>query len=522
MFSSKRVFYLASGGLTVYQWRDGVLAEPASFATDDRGLAQFAHHLEREPRVPSYMLVDVVEEEFREDTIPHVFGGDRRALVRNKQNRLFRDARYSTALFQGRESGGRRDDRVLFTALIRPDILSPWLAQITRQKVPLAGIYSVPLISESLLKKLPGTSDHLLLVTLQSAGGLRQTFFHQGRLKISRLATLAHGDEGVHAPSVLSEIERIRRYLNSLRVLPRDNPLDVYILCRGDILAELRRQAVDTTTTRHHIVDTGDVARKLGLKDPLDSPYAEVLFARLLAKEAPKAHYGGADETRYHRMHRARVGMWAASVLILVASLAWSGYMGIKGVLVAQQSTILEQQTAFYTQRYEAARQGLPQTPVHPRQLQKAVEVVDELERYKASPLPVLATLSQALRGFDNLEIESVEWRVAADGGTGGQQGASVRRPERGAESGGWHHVALVSGYMTGFEGNYGEALDLVNTFADMLSELPGVRSVEITERPLEISPERSLTGSIGAGPGGQNPKFGVRVLLEGHPDGSA
>jgi len=105
--AARRVFLLSSGRLTVYHFARGRVLEPLAFAADDGGLRQFSIYLDREPDVPAVMLVDLVEEEFREETVPHVWGADRRALVRNKKNRLFRDPRFSQAIFQGREREGR-------------------------------------------------------------------------------------------------------------------------------------------------------------------------------------------------------------------------------------------------------------------------------------------------------------------------------------------------------------------------------------------------------------------------------
>ena len=197
--------------MAAYHWSGGELLEPLWFGADEDGLTEFALYLTHAPHDPVYLLVDVVEEEFREESIPHVMGNDRRSLIRTRLNRLFRDPTYSYAVVQGRDTDGRRDDQVLFTALIRPDLLSPWIGQIAKHKIPLAGIYSLPIVSEALIKRMPVESDHALLVTLQSTGGLRQTFFNKGRVKLSRLAIMPPGETPGHASYVLGEIEKIRR-----------------------------------------------------------------------------------------------------------------------------------------------------------------------------------------------------------------------------------------------------------------------------------------------------------------------
>ena len=188
--AKRRVLLLSGNGATLYRFSSGQADEPLTFGADDIGVGGFAEYLRLTAPDPVYVMVDIVEEDFRLDTVPHVFGRDRSAVLKNKQTRLFRDSRYAQSVFQGRESDGRKDDRVLFSSIIRPELLEPWLAQLARLKVPVAGIYSLPLVSGQLVKHIPLNAENALLVTLQARGGLRQTFFDGGHLKVSRLAAM--------------------------------------------------------------------------------------------------------------------------------------------------------------------------------------------------------------------------------------------------------------------------------------------------------------------------------------------
>ena len=58
----RRCFYLSGSRLTVYQWRRGTLTDALLFQRSDEGLADFATYLEEQADVPSYMLLDLVEE----------------------------------------------------------------------------------------------------------------------------------------------------------------------------------------------------------------------------------------------------------------------------------------------------------------------------------------------------------------------------------------------------------------------------------------------------------------------------
>ena len=59
--------------------------------------------------------------------MPHVGARDREAILERKLTQIFRNVPYRHAQLQGRETEGRRDDRVLYTAVTNPEVLRPWL-----------------------------------------------------------------------------------------------------------------------------------------------------------------------------------------------------------------------------------------------------------------------------------------------------------------------------------------------------------------------------------------------------------
>ena len=129
-FVDRRALFLAGDKLIIHHWRGGALEDSfvfnfgvsnsSAFDWDGEGvgenfekvgsddlpltpLAMVARYLRETPLMPTYLFVDVVEEEFRLDTAPHVVGRDRRALINRKINRLFRSAPYYCAIRQGRD-----------------------------------------------------------------------------------------------------------------------------------------------------------------------------------------------------------------------------------------------------------------------------------------------------------------------------------------------------------------------------------------------------------------------------------
>jgi len=490
--------------MAVYHWSSGAPLEPLWFGADEDGLTEFSLYLDHAPRDPVYLLVDVVEEEFREESIPHVVGGDRRSLIRTRLNRLFRDPTYSYAVVQGREAEGRRDDRVLFTALIRPDLLSPWIGQIAKHKVPLAGIYSLPIVSEALIKRMPVESDHALLVTLQSTGGLRQTFFNQKRVKLSRLAIMPPGGTPGHASYVLGEIEKIRRYLNSLRQLPHESPLDVYVVAGRPLLADITRQSPDSLTTRHHLLDVEEVAHMVGLKGAYGSEYSDRIFAHLLAKKRLPNQYAPASQTRHHTMYRTRLALIAASVVIVLAGVVISVLNAVDAIDNISNTKSAEQRTIFYNERVTIAKDRMPKTPAEPEDLKAAVQMAEKLRAYRTTPRAMAVTLGKALAGFETIKIDEIDWIASTDQDkpiSARANAANVRRGSSsgsGSKDGPLYQLANIEGHIDPFDGDYRVAIETVRAFNSALLALPDVEAANVLEYPLDTSSETKLSGDTG------------------------
>ena len=514
--SKKRVFFLTSDGLSVYQWRYRKVLEPLVFTADEAGLTQFSRYLDQAPQLPAYLLVDLVDEEFRPETIPHVFGSDRRALLRNRRVRLFRDARFANSIFQGRDAAGRRDDQVLFTALSRPGLLTPWLEQIFRSKVALAGITSVPILSQSLQKRVTGDSEQALLVTLHSRAGLRQTYFQKRHLKVSRLSVTPRVGADRYGFFILTEIEKTSRYLSSLRLISADRPLDVYILSHGGVLDDLERQVTDTIGTRHHLIDIADVASRVGVKGRLGTAYADDLFAHLLMCESPRNYYAPAEDTRYYRLSRARNGLLAASALLLVGSIGWSGFAFLEGAIAKQETVAFDRQIEFYEERVRLANERLPALPSNPNDIRNAVDAANRLIEYKASPLDMMVVLSQGLARYANLQIDQIDW----ESNTNPDSMVGVR-PSSGEvsanTSGGYYQIARVRGQVAPFNGDFRAAVEQVNRFVDALSRIESVQDVTVIEAPLNLGSQQRLAGTAGVGAAEDTANFDLRVVLRTH-----
>lgn len=525
--TARRVFVVSDAGLAVHHRHGPRLLDPFSLGPDDAGFAQFARYLERFPDDVACIIADVVEEEFREETIPHVLGRERRTLLRAKADRAFRGARHVHATVLGREPGGRRDDRVLFSALTRPSVLSPWIAAMARRKVPLAGIWSPAMLTGSMLKAVDaGGERHVLVVSQQAGGGLRQTCFRRGRLRLSRLAALPEHSGGRFGPEVLAEVGSTLRYLSSLDTAPEEARPEVRVLSHGEPLEDLRRalrrDAGRALGTGCVALDLADVARRLGMRRWSGEATADRLFVHVLARRPPRNQYATEEETRDHATLRVRSLLKTASAGVVVGGCLFAGASLLEDIIADGFARTLAMQSMLYEARYREARAGLPPSPIEPVELGRVVAAVNTLRARRAGAVDVLALVSDALAEFPRVRIERLSWRVSDDPEAPAEGGAVAEDDGRGEPSTVGEtrrrdpdvpfQLVLVGARIEPFDGDYRAAIATIRRFASVLAAAPGVEHARIRSLPLDLSSERSVSGDTESGDG--EATFEVRVAL--------
>ena len=111
MSEAVRIFYVTTRQLTVYRWDGEAFNAEQLFDVMADGQDIFSSYLEKAPDIISAILVDVIEEEYRNETIPHVMGADSRAVQERKLAQVFRQTPYRACQIQGREK--KKDVRMI-------------------------------------------------------------------------------------------------------------------------------------------------------------------------------------------------------------------------------------------------------------------------------------------------------------------------------------------------------------------------------------------------------------------------
>ncbi len=519
--SARRILFIGSDKLIVYHWSKDSLGSSYLFDTSTEGFEFFGKYLNEVNNDPVYVLLDTAAEEYRLDTIPHVFGVDRKALIERKRDKLFRGMSYFYADVQDREESGRRDDNIMLSAITDPEVIQSWLKILGNHKVPVAGVISIPLLLQETSNSIPGMQGNALVFSLQSISGLRQSFFRAGLLKFSRLVKMPRYGIEPYAPILTDELVKVRRYIEGAHFLDPDKSLDIYFLGNKELLDELGKTHTNSSMIRYHMLDVDHLLKTYGFFEQIKTPFSDKYFTYLLFKHKSKNYYAMSKETRYFQMWRINKSLRVASFISMISGIIWAGLNVFDGFTYRHQQISDAKKADFYSVRYDIEREGIFALPVDPADLKIAIETKDVLKKYKASPVDMFKLISKGLNILPEIKISQIQWASNSNpnykigsSGLGNVVDKEGDRPNVNDTETDYiyYQIAMINAFLTNFDGDYRKALNTIDKFSETMRQLDSVHDVSVVTLPLEISSDASLQGSANRNTSKSN--FAVRIVL--------
>ena len=486
--ADKLLLCVSATSATVGRWHAGKLTVVRVFPNDQSGWSAFSAFLQGSSGILVHILVDVVEEDYRFESLPHSMGRDRRELVSRKLRQLYRNNPYCRAWPQGRETDKRRDDRYLFAALTNPDLIAGWLNVIEAQRAPLAGVYLLPMASKSLLKKFGlGNINSLLLVT-QNGAGLRQTFFQDQKLRISRLTQLENIPDESGVADYAEEISNTRLYLAAVKILPLDEPLLVVILDQRATLVGLGKELAKLQSNiiyQHFGRD--EIVVKIGLAPELLQVSPDVVYLQMVGELKP-INLAPAEKTHLFWLYQARRNIYAASALAAFVAVLWCGNNLYQQYDSRKQAMITAQQTEQQQAQYLEVTKQFPAAPTSAENLRNAVETAEKIKKEGRTPELMFGVISHALDSSPDVMLKSIVWKYGKEGKV--EDSAPAQGIAANTQSG------LIEAEIRPFNGDYRAAMARINRFAEKLRQDKNVAQVNVIQLPLNINPGTSLSGN--------------------------
>ncbi|MRR50505.1 MAG: hypothetical protein EG825_06260 [Rhodocyclaceae bacterium] len=510
---ARRILFLDASRLSAFCWKAGHVVAEDGFAPDATGLEAFAGYLKRHRGSLFYLLADVPEEGFQIEEIPYVQGADRTQILKRKLAQYFYGSPYSTAVSLGRQKEGRRDEKILFAALTRPQHFEPWVTTLHECQSQLVGIYSLPLLLPTLTAALAGNGDTTFLLITFTRAGLRQSLFDKGQLRFSRLTPLATDSTEEMAVSCAVETSKIYQYLAGQRLIARGAPLAVKILAHPTQTQLLQDQYRDTGELRLQFLDLMAEGNRIGLKSFPSDSHAELLFMHLLARNTPSQQMAPEDSRHHYRVWQIKTAIKATSVIIFAGCALFAARQGLESFRLGQQTDVIREQATANTQSYNAVLGTLPKIPISTDNLRALIGRYNALRQRDGGPAPMLIALSRALDESPRIEVTALDWTLSASADSS-PAGLGKGSPASGPASSGAGPYAVADFYgqlPIAMASDMRGQIDSVNAFVERL-KTDTTLQVKVLNMPIDTQSGTSLKGGSDISAKVEAPKFTLRI----------
>ncbi|VAW68970.1 hypothetical protein MNBD_GAMMA09-1937 [hydrothermal vent metagenome] len=411
----KRIFYYSGYRLTVFHWKNEKCIASFAFNPGDDGLEKFATYLKATTNTPVRILVDLIEEDFIYETIPHVGSVDRKSIVGRIIERQYRNSRdyYYYKVLQ-REKTGRRDDKIIYSVLSNPAILEPWLEPMKNAGIAISGIWSLPLLSENLANYIDNKSRNILIVSQQVPSNLRQTLIKNGRFESSRSAVVNLLDASI-GEYISTEVEQTIRFLSNQRHIGFDEKIEVHIICRESDIIEIKNYCEDGNLLSFHYHCLEDIENKINCHTQ-SAEYSNGLYSYICANiKVPIGHYGNKELFSNYYQHLISISMYVASILIFLFSCIFSLSYLSESYLFEKEVVTIKNHTKGINNDYHRQLSSIEHKLGLTQTMQSSVLFSDKIKSSKIiSPQNFMVDISRILgySGMYNTKISSISWQL--------------------------------------------------------------------------------------------------------------
>lgn len=489
---TSRLLYLSTQNMSAYRWQSGELTCEGLFAATESGHREFSAYLKQNPKSFFSILANVSEEGFHIETIPFLQGADRKAVITRKLGQLFFNAELTASLSLGYEKTKRKDERIMLAALTSNEFFSPWLKAMASAGAALSGIYSLPLLAPSLLRKLRLAEGKCLLLTVQDQS-IRQSYLEKGELYFSRLTPLQNSSISGIAQAFSAEALKLQQYLTSQRLIGRNQPITAHILAHPGSLKAIQNSCISTATIHYNIINIEDCAKATGLKTPPPDAHCEQLFLNLLTVSPPRIQFANDDLLHDHHLGKIRYVLHGLGALALLGCLLFSAQLMLDIYSVTQESQSLRAEADQARQRYNSIVSTFPPIPTDNATLRKIIDRYAELEKMSTSPDSLYYEISRAMEAVPEAELDSIDWEVG--NGEAHASALAEQAPMANAVPNDSEAATVRGTVRFGSSANARQILGAFNRLVEALRANPKLK-IDALQQPFDIEPGKLLKGA--------------------------
>ncbi len=491
----KLILCITNQSLTAGLWHGSKLQSYQVFENHDDDHTAFSVYLSKHKDINVYLIVDAIEEDYKLEALPHTTGNARREIVARKLSQFNRNSTYRAAHYINRDKEKRKDDNFLFVALSNTDFMKGWMDSIQAEHIPLVGVYLLPMVSQVVVRQMKLMSPHILLCERLSSG-LRQTYLHNGRLRMSRLTPMVSVKPAQLSYFYLVEIEKTRLYLLSQRLISAETPLQMILPAVDETSDEIAKSISQDQGIECKTVDILTFAKNSNIKEDVVKSHPELLHMQLLANGNIPDNLAPAELTKTHNIKNLCRNINLVTVFVLIAGILASSIYFFQAYQTKHkiEETVAKKEKQL--QQYDLVAQNYPETPVPGEDLKAAVEIAHAINQ--ETPKKLMQVISIALKDAPEIAINRIKWVQTnqLDVKDGSENEPSNPNAQALTVESELRQIGFINAEIRSFTGDYRAALASASRFANRLRADPLVARVKILQEPVNVSSLANLEGS--------------------------
>lgn len=509
--AATRAFYVIQGSLEVRGLDGAVVDTDLVFPDSDAGLLAFDEYLAGSEVEPSLVVVDVIEEVFVADTIPKLGSRDRTALLDRRIKRKFPRTPYRLSVIGGAVSGSA-EKAVVHSSISNHELLDPWISVIMRHRVPLIGIFSVPLMATQIVKPFYRKSNPVLFITQHQGNKLRQSFIKNGLVMSGRLSQSPATSDAAYAAFVNTEILRSRRYLERSRLLSSMEPLDICMVAEKQLAEQIVNLAESVSPLKFHFADPAVAKKRTRVATTTPDNHLEAIYVTAALRHRPKHSYAASGEQRYWQMSRIRRSFIAAA---FAAGAACSVVAGINigdAWRLHRETNAIDAQVTQLSETFRRENESFGPIKADSYEMKLAVDTGDYILRQRV-PVPwVLQQLGYVLADYTDVRVAEIAWQAEIEStaepvrAQPGEPAVPVPIPGTSAVS------AEIVATIEPFDGDLRAAFRRIDQLVDDIATRTSFSEAAAVEYPIDASLGSSITGELGREGGKNTAQFRLRL----------
>lgn len=486
---SKRMILINFEGLAVYGLDNARLMKLATFADDKLGHDDFRDYVIDESIKSISLVVDSPAEDFIVEKVVHVSPYDRKSFLGRKMDQHFRNTDYRSAKILGREKTGRRDDRVLFSAITQTRNIDNWVGILLQEQVSIKSITSPAFAICKVAKELGlETGKETLLVNWQR-NGIRQSLIANDKLMFSRLTPLPTDPDADLAEAILDATLQSREYLERIGLLKPAQPPELHVVSPvlEDNAFEDKPGVVDFAAVHHYnSIDLMPINKYGG-------PQSEITAILLCLDWG--VHHGGFGNIyaspatmRFAFLRRQRNYIALSCVLVLILGTIVSAPVLNEAIQSRSYYQAMTQDLLPLQAQYDNLTAQFPETPIPSEAMALVVNSYDLIQSQNHPPMELLGAISRVMQQHSSISLTSIVWKLSAD-----EQYLDINDAILADNA----VVELeLYGQQSGTS-SYENADQRLREFIDSLSGIEGA-TVRTISLPIESAPNTSVSAIVG------------------------